>query len=186
MKNPTTRVALGGAALTAALLLSACGSEAGTPASSDPMASTSVSTAPEQSQDPQLLQLNETLKDTLGDQYSEAWIADNKLHVAVTDKAAEAVVAEAGAVAHLVKYSAAELDAAIGKIMAWQREQGGAVATAIHRYVPSGRNGSITLAVDPNQLETIKKGLAAADVTGGISLVFEESAGPASPAASSS
>ncbi|OIH83802.1 hypothetical protein BLJ79_13950 [Arthrobacter sp. UCD-GKA] len=185
MKNPTTRVALGGAALAAALLLSACGSEAGSPASSDPTASTSVSSAPEQSQDPQLLQLNETLKDTLGDKYSEAWIAEDKLHVAVTDKAAEATVTEAGAVAHLARYNAAELDAAIGKIMAWQREQGGAVATAIHRYVPSGRNGSIILAVDPSQLETVKKGLAAADVTGGISLVFEESAGPASPAASS-
>lgn len=176
---------MAGGALAMALLLSACGTEAGSPApSSDTPPSASVSVAPEQSEDPQLLQLNETLKETLGEKYSEGWIADGKLHVAVTDKASETAVTEAGAVAHLAEYSAAELDAAIGKVMAWQREQGGDIATAIHRYLPSGRDGSITLAVDPGQLDAIKKGLEADDVTGGITLNFKESSGPASPAVS--
>lgn len=183
MKYLTTRTALGAAALVAVLALSACGSEAGTPTASETTSTASISAAPNESQDPQLLQLNETLKETLGDKYSEAWIADNKLHVAVTDQAAEDTVNAAGAVAHLAKYSAAELEAAIGKIMAWQREQGGDIATAIHRYLPSGRDGSITLAVDHAQLQAIKEGLDKAGVTGGIALKFQDSAGPASPAA---
>ncbi|GAA5225912.1 hypothetical protein [Paeniglutamicibacter antarcticus] len=185
MKNSTSRTVMAGGALAAALLLSACGTETGTPGASETTPSASVSVAPEQSEDAQLLQLNKSLKETLGDKYSEGWIADGKLHIAVTDKSSEATVTEAGAVAHLAKYSAAELDAAIGKIMAWQREQGGDLATAIHTYMPSGRDGSITLGVDPGQLEAIKKGLAADDVTGGVTVNFKESAGPASPAASS-
>ena len=185
MKNPTSRNVLAGGALAAVLLLSACGAEAGTSGSSETTPSASVNVAPEQSEDPQLLQLNDSLKETLGDKYSEGWIADGKLHIAVTDKSSEATVTEAGAVAHLAEYSAGELEAAIGKIMAWQREQGGDIATAIHTYMPSGRDGSITLGVDPDQLEAIKKGLAADDVTGGVTVNFKESAGPASPAASS-
>ncbi|WP_411730981.1 hypothetical protein [Paeniglutamicibacter sp.] len=184
MNNHTARMALGGVALAAVLLLSACGNDAGIPASSGTTPSASPSATPNESQDPDLLQLNETLKETLGEKYSEGWIEGNKLHVAVTDKAAEAIATEAGAVAHLAEHSAAELEAAIGKIMAWQREQGGETATAIHRYLPSGRDGSITLAVDPAQLEDIKRGLAADAVTGPIALKFVESAGPASPAAS--
>lgn len=184
MNNHTQRTALGGAALAAVLLLSACGSGAGTPVASSPTPSASPSAATTESQDPALLQLNESLKETLGDKYSEAWIAENKLHVAVTDKAAEAIVSAAGAVAHLAEHSAAELEAAIGRIMAWQREQGGEIATAIHRYVPSGRDGSITLAVDPTRLGEIRKGLAADGVAGDIALKFVESAGPASPATS--
>ncbi|MBV1778738.1 hypothetical protein KRR55_06380 [Paeniglutamicibacter sp. ABSL32-1] len=184
MSKHMPRPALGGAALAAVLLLSACGSEAGAPASSSPTPSASLSAAPHETQDPDLLQLNETLKETLGEKYSEAWIAENKLHVAVTDKASEAIVTAAGAVAHLAEHSAAELEAAVGRIMAWQREQGGDIATAIHRYVPSGRDGSITLAVDAAHLGEIREGLAADDVTGGITLKFVESAGPASPASS--
>jgi glucose/arabinose dehydrogenase len=185
MNNHASRTAFGGAALAAVLLLSACGSDAGTPASTSPTSSATLSAAPTESQDPDLLQLNESLKETLGEKYSEAWISGNKLHVAVTDKAAEATVTAAGAVAHLAKHSAAELEAAIGKIMAWQREQGGDMATAIHRYIPSGRDGSITLAVDPARLEVMRTGLASDKVTGDIELKFVESAGPASPAASS-
>ncbi|MFL4472472.1 hypothetical protein ACIPVK_00530 [Paeniglutamicibacter sp. MACA_103] len=185
MNNHTARTAVGGAALAAVLLLTACGSEAGAPASStSPTPSASLSAAPNESQDPDLLQLNESLKEALGDKYAEAWIADNKLHVAVTDKASESIVAAAGAVAHLAEHSAAELEAAIGKIMAWQRDQGGDTATAIYRYLPSGRDGSITLAVDPAQLEDIRQGLAADKVTGDIALKFVESAGPATPASS--
>ena len=129
-------------------------------------------------------QLHESLKESLGDKYSEAWIEGNRLHVAVTDEASGATVTAAGAVAHLAKHSAAEIEAAIGKVMAWQREQGGDIVTAIHRYLPSGRDGSITLAVDPAQLEVIRKGLAADQVTGDIELRFVESGGPAIPASS--
>lgn len=182
MKNPTKSLAMGSAAFAVMLLLSACGTETGAPTATDPTPITTISAEPNQSQDPDMLQLNESLKETLGEKYSEAWIADNRLHVAVTDKAAEEVVNDAGAVAHLAKYSAKDLEAAIGKIMAWQREQGGDVAAAIHRYVPSGRDGTITLAVDAAQLETIKSALAADNVAGGITLLFEKSAGPASPA----
>ena len=178
------RTALGGVALAAVLLLSACGSETGSPTSSSPTPPATLSATPNESQDPDLLQLNESLKETLGDNYSEGWIEGNKLHVAVIDQASAATVTEAGAVAHLAKHSAAELEAAIGKVMSWQREQGGDVATAIHRYLPSGRDGSITLAVDSAQLAGIEKGLKDDKVTGDIELKFVASDGPATPASS--
>lgn len=179
MQKSKARTMLGAAALIGAFALTSCGSEVGTQPT--PTASTSQN----ETQDPKLLELNTNLKDSLGEKYAEGWIAENKLHVAVTDQKSADEVTAAGAVAHLARHSAAELDATISKIMAWQKAQGGSVATAIHKYVPSGRHGTITLAVDPAQLETIKTGLSAADVTGDIALKFTESSGLASPAASS-
>ena len=85
MNNHTARTALGGAALAAVLLLSACGSGAGTPGASSPTPSASPSAAPTESQDPALLQLNESLKETLWDKYSEDRIVETNLLVAVTD-----------------------------------------------------------------------------------------------------
>lgn len=128
-----------------------------------------------------LLLLNENLRATLGEAYSDSWIEDNKLHVAVTTQAAAATVSDAGAIPKIVMFDAAALEAALQGVAAWQAGLPQELGAAIHEIVPDGRTGTLTLFVAPAQLDAVAQAAAAAQPSGAVPLVIKASTGLATP-----
>lgn len=170
------------AALLAATMIGTLGmSGCGTP---DDQATSTQSSKPAEagtSDSSALLLLNDALRKKLGDDYSDAWIEGGLLHVAVTTDAGAAIVTAAGAVAKLVTIDAAQLEAALQSIAAWQSKLPSEQAIAIHKIIPDGSTGTITLFVDPAQLDAIAKSAATDKPSGTVALVIKESSGIATP-----
>lgn len=128
-----------------------------------------------------LLQLNDALKTQLGEQYSDSWIEDKQLHVAVTSQAAADTVTKAGAVPHLVTADAAALEAALQAVTAWRtalpQEQG----AAIHSIMLNPKLGSVEISVAPEQLAAVKAAAEAEQPAGDVPLTFKDSPGLATP-----
>ncbi|MFQ4148616.1 hypothetical protein AAGW05_07965 [Arthrobacter sp. LAPM80] len=164
------------AAMTGALGMSACGTNSG-PA--EPAPSSSAPDSPSDSGS--LLLLNDSLRAKLGDEYSDSWIEGNKLHVAVTTKAAAAIVTAAGAIPKLVTINAAQLEAALQAVSAWQARLPADQGAAIQRIIPDGNTATITIYVAADQLDAVSRAAAADKPAGAVPLVIKESAGLATP-----
>lgn len=143
-----------------------------TPASS-PAASDAHTTA--------LLALHEKLRTQLGDAYSDSWIEDNQLHLAVTTDAGVKMVREAGAMATLVTVNAAQLAAAAGALAAWRATLPAEQGAAIHKISTDGRTGTVTIFVAAAQLDAVAKAVSADHPAGEIAVVIRESAGLPTP-----
>lgn len=128
-----------------------------------------------------LLQLNDSLRTELGDAYSDSWIEGAQLHVAVTTESAAATVKAAGAIAHLVTLDAAQLETALQDVIAWRNSLPADQSAAIHKVIPDGRTGTVTVFVAPDQLDAVAQAAAASKPAGDVPLLFKESAGLASP-----
>jgi len=187
------------ASMTGVLGMAACGqgsatgaqspgeqASAGTVPSSSATSASATSTAgsgttPGAAETNALLQLNDSLKTRLGAAYADAWIEGNKLHVAVTTKEAETIAANAGAVPALVTINAAELEKAVEAVAAWQTRLPVAQGAAIHRIIPDGRTGTVTIYVAPAQLAAVARAAAADKPTGSVPLLLKESTGIPTP-----
>lgn len=165
--------------LLAASLAGGLGMSACAPADSPDKPESSHSTVVTESN--HLLQLNDSLKAELGEAYSDAWIEDNQLNVAVTTEKAAATVKAAGAIPHIVTIDAAQLEAALQAIAAWQSTLPAGQGTAIHKIIPDGRTGSVTIFVAPDQLDAVSAAAAADKPAGEVPLIIKESAGLATP-----
>jgi len=128
-----------------------------------------------------LLRLNEELKTRLGTAYSDSWVEGTTLHVAVTTERAKGIAAEAGAIPLLVAFDAAQLEAAMQSVAAWQATLPTEQATAIHKIIPDGRTGTVTIYVAPQLLDTIARAAATDKPAGEVPLRVKESAGLATP-----
>lgn len=189
-KTRATRAAPVAALATAALLfLSGCGQDAQSPAPPPPGPSTSPDA--ESSFDPDtardenmtdLLQLHTRLKTDLGSAYSDAWIENNQLHVAVTTPEAETAVTDAGAVPYPAQFSADQLKDAADAFKAWLGTDS-APRVQLHWLGTSGRTGSITVRVPADQVQPLTDAVAAQQPTGAVKVIVEESSGPATPLA---
>ncbi|WP_449374402.1 hypothetical protein [Arthrobacter psychrolactophilus] len=160
-------------AMTGALSMSACSPQ------SDPISSPSASASSSQSGD--LLLLNETLQAKLGDAYSDAWIEDNKLHVAVTTETAATIVSEAGAVPKLVTINAEQLAAALQAVSTWQAALPAEQGAAIHKVITDGATGSVTIFVAAGMLDAVTEAATVDKPTGSVPLVIKISDGLATP-----
>lgn len=141
----------------------------------------STSSRPSDAEVSALLRLNENLKTQLGGAYSDSWIEGATLHVAVTTEAAKKIVADAGAIPTLVTFDAAQLEAALASVAAWQATLPAEQSAAIHQIIPDGRTGTVTIYVAPLQLDAVAAAAAADKPAGAIPLVIKESAGLATP-----
>lgn len=170
------------ATVLAATMIVALGmSSCATPEDQGASPQSSSPSATESSDSSALLLLNDSLRKRLGEDYSDAWIEGGVLHIAVTSDSGAAIVTAAGAVAKLVTIDATQLEAALQSIAAWQSKLPSEQATAIHKIIPDGSTGTITLFVDPTQLDAIAK-VAATDKPGGdVALLIRESNGIATP-----
>ncbi|WP_129545439.1 hypothetical protein [Arthrobacter dokdonensis] len=139
------------------------------------------STAPATEQSTELLMLNDQLKAALGSAYSDSWIEGGRLHVAITTREAEKAVSRAGAVPKLVTFDVAQLEAALRAVAAWQASLPPAQASAIHRIISDGRNGTVTIYVDTTQLDAISGAAATDRPAGNVPLLIKESAGLPTP-----
>lgn len=128
-----------------------------------------------------LLQLNNSLRTELGDAYSDSWIEGAQLHVAVTSESAVTTVTDAGAISHLVTLDAAQLETALQAVMTWRGSLPSEQGAAIHKVIPDGRTGTVTVFVAPDQLDAVAQAAAASKPAGDVPLLFKESAGLASP-----
>lgn len=166
------------ATMAGALGMSACkpAQDPETPASSQ--AASQPATVEETNN---LLQLNDSLRTELGDAYSDSWIEGAQLHVAVTTESAAATVKAAGATAHLVTLDAAQLETALQAVMTWRSSLPADQGAAIHKVIPDGRTGTVTVFVAPDQLDAVAQAAAASKPAGDVPLLFKESAGLASP-----
>lgn len=181
-------MALASTAVMAGLLLTGCGQE------TDPGTQKSATTQPSASSQPTetssenavnqnaLLELNDRLSAILGDDFVQGWVVDGTLNVSTTNEDQVSVIEDAGATAHVVKFSSEELRAAISDIMDWQGQQENPVRSAIHAYTLNPVTGGITLSVDKNQLEAVKKLIEAETPVGDIPVDYKESGGLLSPA----
>lgn len=188
---PATKIA--GLVAATALLLSACG-QAEQPASSSTkpgaVESTASTSTPEDTggalDQGAMLATNEQLAEELGDRYVQGWIEGDALHVSTNDEAAMQIIKDAGAIGHLVDFSAQELRDGISKIMKWQSSQKDpALRTSIHSYTLNPESGGLTLSVDPAQREAVETALAKDKPAGDIPLDFKTSGGIATPAVGS-
>ncbi|PYI66183.1 hypothetical protein CVV68_15440 [Arthrobacter livingstonensis] len=170
------------ATMTGALGMSGCGQDQspGTHSTSAP-GPRSATTSPTAQQSTELLMLNDSLKAKLGSAYSDSWIEDKQLHVAVTTQDAAKVVSEAGAIPKLVDFDAAQLEAALRAVAAWQATLPQDQAAAIHRIITDGRSGTVTIYVTSEQINTVSAAAAKANPTGRIPLAIKESTGLATP-----
>ncbi|MCU6478982.1 hypothetical protein [Arthrobacter sp. A2-55] len=151
-------------------------------ATSTPATSTAgAGTTPGAAETTALLQLNDSLKTRLGAAYADAWIEGDKLHVAVTTKDAETIAANAGAIPTLVTINAAELEKAVEAVAAWQTRLPSAQGAAIHRIIPDGRTGTVTIYVAPAELAAVARAAAADKPTGSVPLLLKESTGIPTP-----
>lgn len=158
------------ATMTGALGMSACAPQDG-PETTPSAQSTSANDSSA------LLTLNDSLRNKLGDAYSDSWIEDNQLHVAVTTDAAAAIVAEAGAVATLVTIDAAQLETAVQAVSKWQANLPDGQGAAIHKIVPDGRRGTLTIYVASDKLDAVAKAAETDKPAGDVPLVIKESTG---------
>ncbi|MHA7159515.1 hypothetical protein ACX8Z7_15920 [Glutamicibacter endophyticus] len=175
-------VGLAAVTVASALFLSGCGNGAGTPNSSEPEPAASSSQQESSMDQEKLLDLSERLTESLGTSLGQTWISDGKLHVSTTDESKVSEIEAAGAVAHVVDYSAADLNEAITKVMEWQGTLDGPLKTAIHGYYMNPEDGGLTLMVDVGQFESIEKLFNEQKPIGDIPVTLKKSAGPASPA----
>ncbi len=166
------------ASLTGLLGMSACAPPQDP--SSTPIAQ-SASPSPSSAETTGLLLLNESLRAKLGDTYSDSWIEDNKLHVAVTTEAAAAIVTESGAIPKIVSFDAVTLETALQAVSAWRATLPNEQGAAIHEIRSDGRTGTLTIFVAPSQLDAVTQAAAAAKPTGAVPLVIKVSSGLATP-----
>lgn len=188
-RTSRTPMVLASSAAIAALMLTGCGQE--------PAPGTQTSTSAEASESAQqsdnsngstvdqdaLLQINDQLSETLGDEYVQGWVKDGQLHVSTTNEKQLAAIETAGAVGHLVQFSNEELRSAIQEIMKWQGKQENPVRSAIHAYTLNPETGGITLSVDKSQLEEVQKLIEADQPVGDIPVDYKPSGGIMTPAA---
>lgn len=130
----------------------------------------------------QLLQLHTQLKNDLGSAYSDAWIENNQLFVAVTTPEAEAAVAEAGAIPFTAKFTAQQLQEATDAFKAWLGTDA-APQVQLHWLSTSGRTASIMVRVPADQVQPLRDAIAEQQPTGAVQVTVEESSGPATPLA---
>ena len=185
----STRIsAITASTLAAALLLAGCGDSGGTPQSSTkPSAATSSPAASDSStggsmDQAALLKINDKLSTQLGQDYVQGWIKDGKLHVSTTNEQSVQSIKDAGAVAHVVQYSAAQLREAITKIVAWQASLDAPLGSSVHAYTLNPETGGLTLSVDPAHRAELEQKLGQDKPVGGIPVDFKDSSGIASPA----
>ncbi|MDO5752519.1 hypothetical protein [Arthrobacter sp.] len=174
MNSKVLASALLAASLTGALGMSACspGQDSQSPSANQSTSATDTNA---------LLLLNESLRAKLGTTYSDSWIEDNKLHVAVTTEAAATVVTEAGAVPKIVALDAAALESALQAVSAWQATLPDGLDAAIHKLIPDGRTGTLTIFVAPDHLDAVAQAAAADKPAGSVPLVIKASTGLATP-----
>ena len=149
------------------------GHAAATPSDPDPASLT-------EDQMTDLLQLHAQLKTDLGAAYSDAWIEDGQLHVAVTTPEAEAVVSGAGAIPAITQFSDQQLRDAADAFKAWLGTDA-APQVQLHWLETSGRAGSIIVRVPAEQVQPLTDALAEQQPTGDVAVIVEESSGPATP-----
>jgi len=189
-RTSRTPLALASTALMASLLLSGCGqgTDPATKETSGTQSTTTTESTDTQSENAvdqnALLTANDKLSTELGDDYVQSWIKDGKLHVSTTKESQLSVIEDAGAVAHLVKYSSAELRSAIEDIMAWQGKQENPIRSSIHAYSLNPETGGITLSVDKTQMDAVSKLIEQDKPVGDIPVDYKASGGIASPASS--
>lgn len=127
-----------------------------------------------------LLQLHARLKTELGTAYSDAWIEDNQLHVAVTTPEAEALVYGAGALPSRAEFTEQQLREAADAFKAWLATDA-APSVQLHWLGTSGRTGSITVRVPAEQVQPLADAVAEQSPAGPVKIIVEESSGPATP-----
>ena len=103
----------------------------------------------------------ESLSVTLGDDFGGSWLEDGRLVVAVTDAAQTAAVTDAGAVAKVVRYSAAELDSMVAGMNAAEAKAPDSVTV----WGVDVRNNAVNMTVLPGAAEVGRDFAAAAGVT---------------------
>lgn len=130
----------------------------------------------------ELLLLHAQLKTELGAAYSDAWIEDGQLHVAVTTQEAEAVVYGAGAVPARTEFTEQQLREAADALRAWLATDA-APSVELHWLGTSGRTGSITVRVPADQVQRLSDAVAEQNPAGAVKVIVEESSGPATPVA---
>ncbi|MGP4967498.1 hypothetical protein ACTXJQ_10225 [Glutamicibacter ardleyensis] len=130
----------------------------------------------------ELLAQRDELAASLGDGFVQSWIADGKLNVSVTKDVNASAAENAGAVVHVVDYSAAQLRDGITDIMKWQSELEDPLRTSIYSYSLNPSNGGLALSADPSHLEELKKKLEADKPAGDIPVELREGTGLATPA----
>lgn len=162
------------ATMTGVFGMSACASE------KNPEASASAETT-SASDSSALLLLNDTLRTKLGEAYADSWIEGNKLHVAVTTEAGATIVTGAGAVAKIVTFDGAQLEAALQAVSAWRSKLPAVQGAAIHNIVPDGGTGTLTIFVAADQIDAVAQSAAADKPAGEVPLIIKESAGLATP-----
>jgi hypothetical protein len=146
---------------------------AATPSAPDPTSLT-------EDQMTDLLLLHAQLKTDLGASYSDAWIEDGQLHVAVTTPEAEAVVSGAGAIPAKTEFSDQQLREAADAFKAWLGTDA-APQVQLHWLATSGRTGSINVRVPAEQVQPLNDAVAQQQPTGAVKVIVEESSGPATP-----
>ncbi|RAN72749.1 hypothetical protein B5P43_31625 [Bacillus sp. SRB_336] len=170
-------------AMGAVLAVTGCGSGTGAAGGTGPASSpaSSQEPAPDAAKTTALLQLNEQLRQQLGPAYAESWIEGTVLHVAVTTQAATKVVTEAGAVPLLVTFNASQLEDAVRAVSRWQSTLPAVQARAVHKIIPDGRAGTVTIYVAAEQLAAVTGAAAADKPAGNVPLLIKESAGLPTP-----
>ncbi|SEF02630.1 hypothetical protein SAMN04489740_3839 [Arthrobacter alpinus] len=174
MNNKKMAAAMLAATMTGALGMSGCATPQAPLSTSPAQSSSSAETSA-------LLLLKDSLRAQLGASYSDSWIEGNKLHVAVTNESAAAIVTKAGAVATLVTVEAAELEEALAAVATWQTKLPSEQARAIHKIIPDGKTGTVTIFVASEQLDAVAQSAAEDKPTGKIALMIKESTGLATP-----
>ncbi len=186
MKNKKMAAAMLAATLTGALGMSGCATpeEAGSSSSAATHTASvpgAANATPIASDSGALLLLNDTLRAQLGAAYSDSWIEENSLHVAVTDESAAAVVSAAGAIPKLVTINAKQLEAALQAVTAWQATLPADLGGAIHKFIPDGNTSTLTLYVAAEHLDAVAQAAANDKPAGDVPLVIKESTGLATP-----
>ena len=123
-----------------------------------------------------LAETNMALKAALGAAYTDAWVADGTLHVAVTDTSFFEAIRAAGAVPVQAAFSAADLQAALRLV----HDTGAAAGTEFHSLSFSGQTG-ITAQVPAEQVEPLRAALSAAALPGNVPVAVAVSTGVGVP-----
>jgi len=124
------------------------------------------------------VETNMALKKALGAAYTDAWVADGLLHVAVTDTSFFEAIRATGAVPVQAAFSAAELQAALRLV----QDTGTAAGVALHKISSSGQTG-ITAFVPAGQVEQLRTALAGATLPANVPVAVAESTGVGTPLA---
>lgn len=129
-----------------------------------------------------LMLLHARLKTELGAVYSDAWIEDGQLYVAVTAPETEATVYGAGAVPVHTAFSEQQLHDAAVAFKAWLATDA-APPVQLHWLGTSGRTGSITVRVPADEIQALSEAVSQQRPAGDVDVIVEESGGPATPLA---